>query len=54
MLERGVSSLRRAARLTGLSRSTVFHSLRPDPIRRPRADVPTMRAAIRWVALTNP
>ena len=54
MLERGVSSLRRAARLTGLSRSTVYHSLHPGPIRRPRADEPTMRAAVRRVALTHP
>ncbi len=54
MLARGVSSLRRAVRLTGLARSTVYYPRRPGPASRPRPDEPSMRTAIRRVALAHP
>jgi putative transposase len=54
MLTRGISSLRRAARFTGLSRSTAYYRPRHRPVRRPRADEPSMRAAVRRAALAHP
>ncbi len=54
MLARGGSSLPRAGRLVGVSRSTLYYRVRRGPIHRPRADEPTTRAVVRRVALNHP
>ena len=54
MLARGISSLRRASRLTGITRSSLYYRPLPGPTRRPRADESELRAAVRRVALAHP
>ena len=54
MLARGISSLRRASRLTGITRSSLYYRPLPGPTRRPRADKSELRAAVRRVALAHP
>lgn len=54
MLARGVSSLRRAGRFTGIARSAIYYRAQSGPVHRPRADEPELRGAIRRVALRHP
>ncbi|MGA9840431.1 MAG: IS3 family transposase [Thermoplasmata archaeon] len=54
MLARGVSSLRRAGRFTGVARTTLYYPPRVGPVRRPRPDERRVRAAVRRAALRHP
>jgi putative transposase len=51
MRERGISSLSRAARYTGLARHGLYYQPRPNSPRRPRPDEGRARVAVRRVAL---